>query len=605
MNIKASQRAVARSYFQHQRRVNPQYYDYLFLTLAVWLSLILYLGGLGFYLDDWNFLAVFTNSSDQSLLGLSRSIYSAQPWARMRPVQLLNLAWLYWVFGLNPLGYHITNALVLNVMVLLFYQTLLRLSQSRLLVVIVPLVYTLLPNYSTDRFWVAAFQANLSLALYFASFSLDLRALRGPSARFWRWKQLSVFCLLGSILAYEITLPLFLLNLLILWYRTHRLSCTQADNCVPKSTLVASSLVTLSGLILVTAFKVLVTERANTEAGVVNLLTSNIRRLLDFNYHYYDGVYGLNIKQAVAVNYVSYGFGLPRVVWRILHNYFDWSTLIVSAVLGLIIFFYLYGIIKHQEVELPGKGCWLKIIFLGLVVFALGYAIFLTTTDIRLATTDHSNRTNIAAAVGVAMTLVGGIGFVSGLLPPSFPRRIFFCVMVTLLCTSGCLIINTLAGFWTAAYSREKEILSDVHRNFPNLAFGSTLILDGFCPREGPAVVFRYNWDLEGALQTLYHDTSLRAAIITPRLDVEDEGISESLGGETIHYRYGERLLVYNVSREVIYPLIDAETARGYLQAFHPNYKAMPDPEEARRAFRTFNPDAINDCLELGRTRPH
>ncbi|MFP5261313.1 MAG: hypothetical protein ACLGJB_05340 [Blastocatellia bacterium] len=482
MNIKASRHAAAKSYFQRRRRVNPQNYDYLFLSLAVWLSLILYVRGLGFYLDDWNFLAVFTNSSHKSLLGLSRSIYSAQPWARMRPVQLLNLAGLYWVFGLNPLGYHITNAVVLNVTVLLFYQTLLMLGQPRLLALTAPLVYALLPNYSTDRFWVAAFQANLSLALYFASFSLDLRALRRPPARFWSWKLLSVSCLLGSVLAYEVTLPLFLLNLLVVWYRSHPLGCTRADSRVPKSTLVASSLVMLSGLVMVTAFKVLMTERANTEAGVVNLLTSNIRRLLDFNYRYYDGIYGLNLKQAVAVNYVSYGFGLPRVVWRVLNKYFDWSTLIMSAVLGLVVFAYPYYVIKRQGIELPGKGYWLKVIFLGLVVFALGYAIFLATTDIRLETTDHSNRTNIAAAVGVALTLVGGIGFASGLIPPGFPRRIFFCVTVTLLCMGGCLIINTLAGFWAAAYNREKEILCDVRHNFPNLPSGSSLIVDGFCP---------------------------------------------------------------------------------------------------------------------------
>jgi hypothetical protein len=112
----------------------------------------------------------------------------------------------------------------------------------------------------------------------------------------------------------------------------------------------------------------------------------------------------------------------------------------------------------------------------------------------------------------------------------------------------------------------------------------------------GPAVVFRYSWDLEGALQTIYHDPTLRADIVSSRLSVEEEGLSDSLYGEIFYYEYGDNLLVYHVGSKVIRPVINAETARYYFQAFNPDYKNVPDPEESRRAFGTFNPDPINVC---------
>src|SRR5215217_656960 len=139
VNLEKPRQMTAVFHFRNRGRVRPLYFDFLFLSLAVWLSLILYTHGLGFYLDDWNILAVFTNSGDSSPFTLFRSVYSAQPWARMRPVQLFNLSWLYWLFGLNPLGYHITNAVILNLTVLLFYLTLRELNQSRLLTLAVPL----------------------------------------------------------------------------------------------------------------------------------------------------------------------------------------------------------------------------------------------------------------------------------------------------------------------------------------------------------------------------------------------------------------------------------------------------------------------------------
>ena len=54
---------------------------------------------------------------------------------------------------------------MLIVMALLLSLTLRELGLPRSLVLATPLVFALLPNYSTDRFWFAAFGYILSIAL--------------------------------------------------------------------------------------------------------------------------------------------------------------------------------------------------------------------------------------------------------------------------------------------------------------------------------------------------------------------------------------------------------------------------------------------------------
>jgi len=87
----------------------------------------------------------------------------------------------------------------------------------------VVVVYASLPHYSTDRFWYAAAQANLSMTLYFFSSYCDLRELRSRGVRALAWKAGAVLALFASTLAYEVFMPLFLLNPVLLAFYRKRL----------------------------------------------------------------------------------------------------------------------------------------------------------------------------------------------------------------------------------------------------------------------------------------------------------------------------------------------------------------------------------------------
>jgi hypothetical protein len=527
--------------------------DCLFLGLVMLLSLILYVKGLGFYDDDWYLIEEFGRSQDQSLLGLVRGFDPGSSAAQIRPVSLTYYAALYSAFGLHPFGYHLVNAAVLIAGVMLFYIILRELSQNRLLSLAIAMVYGLLPHYSTNRFWYAAFEGNQSMALYFFSLYCDLRMLKARPAQLWLWKTLSVVGLLGSTLAYEVFLPLFFLNPLVVLYQKRQLDRTRSSSLLSQRKLAMLLGSNLIVLMLVIAFKVMVLHRFGKVPNPD--LINQVKNLVEWS---------------ITVSYRRYGSGLPRLVWRILHEYPNAPIFVLGGVLGLVIFGYLYRVARQSKAELPPWTNFSKLTGLGLVAFGLAIAL-LAMLRIGFSPAGPGNRTAIAAAVGVALSYVGILGWVCSILRPVQLRSLLFCVLIALLCSSGFLINDTIASFWTAAYRRQQVILADIQQHVPSLPAGSTLILDGVCPRNGPAVVFHSQWDLKGALTMKCHYDNIKAAVVTPNLRVREDGISTLMYGSEQLYPY-RQLFVYHFGRKVMFQLANAEEARRYFMEFDPDY---------------------------------
>jgi hypothetical protein len=162
---------------------------------------------LGFYSDDWWFLSVLARADGSSLDALYRAI---APEVSARPVQAAYLAVLYRMFGRSAPGYHAVNAIVFAAALIAVMLVLRRVGVPRRLAVAIPALFAVMPHYSTDRLWVAVFQANLSLALFAFATLLDLRAVES-ARRFIAWKLAGALALAGALMAYEIVGPLTLL----------------------------------------------------------------------------------------------------------------------------------------------------------------------------------------------------------------------------------------------------------------------------------------------------------------------------------------------------------------------------------------------------------
>jgi len=182
------------------------------------------------------------------------------------------------------------------------------------------------------------------------------------------------------------------------------------------------------------------------------------------------------------------------------------------------------------------------------------------------------NRINTAASLGVAIILVGCIRFLGSVVHAKEWRGVIESCLVAMLCATGFLINNTLASFWISAYQEQTEVLADIMQHFPSMPHGTTLVLDGVCPYKGPGVVFECFWDLGSALQLLYHDSTLKGDVVSPRLKVDERGLVTRIYSYTAYYPYSRNLMMYNYRRKVTERLIDAKTAGRYFETVNPTH---------------------------------
>jgi hypothetical protein len=557
--------------------------DAAFLSLIVVVSVIPYATGLGFYSDDWAFLGVLS-TSDQSLVGLWERQYEFNVSLRMRPTQVIYNAVLYALFGLMPLGYHMANMIVLAAMTVLLYMVLRELGFSRPIAVAISALYALLPNYSTDRFWFAASGYTLTMACCLLSLYGDLKAIRlHPLSVLLAWKLIALFGLLIAGFGYEIVLPLLVLNVVLLWFRARHLytgGLLERLGPIGSILFLGSNFVML---VIVVLYKAITAEGV----GLIGSIPFHIVRLF---------------VGSVLMNYGMHGLGLPYAA--------GWSAQVVagpvlamSVAVGLSIFGYLLLISRPGRDLLSSRGAWLRLGLGGLIVFGLGYAIFLTTGRILFSSTGIGNRTAIAGALGMAISVVAGVGWFSTLLPAAAVRRCF-AGLIAAICLSGFLVNNALAVSWTTAWPEERTVLQEIRAALPVLPSNSTLILHGVCPYVGPAIVYESSWDLAGALQVAYSDPTLKADVTTSNMVVEQYGLVTRIYGQKQIYPYGDHLFLYNYEQGRVVPLGDARAAVQYLGGRHPRLPNDCSGGSPGRGKEIFPVDHLYDALQARGFRP-
>jgi hypothetical protein len=532
-------------------RVAAVYLDSLFLFVIVFISAAPYLRDLGFYSDDWSFLAAMSAAAEPTVGATFAALYEDE--IRMRPVQVLTLATLFRLFGLEPLAYHLVNTTVLCAGVVLCYLVFRELRLPRDIALAVALLFGVLPHYSTDRFWVAAMQATLSMTLYHLGLYADLRATHSSPAGSWAWRAVAVAAMMGCVLAYEVWLPFFLLNVMLAYVQAGRSARAGGRRRPAAMRLPVLLGTTVLALLPVVLWKMRFATRL--EGLPLGQKVTSFAWLL---------------KGSAAVGYGEYGIGLPLVVVRILRRY---PSAVVSATalgVAVIVFLYMWRVMREATGRERSGAAALALVGAGFGVFFLGYTLFFFTQNGQYSAAGISNRVAIAAALGVALGWVGGIVAVALPISRQRPRDAVFAGGVAAAAGTSVLIVGTIGAFWNEAYRREERILADIRVAFPDLPRETTLILDGVCPYSGPAVVFDSSWDLSGALRILYGDSTIRADVVTPNLTVEEAGLKASLYGGRLVSEYPYRgLLLYHAGLRRRFALDDAETARRYFQTYN------------------------------------
>jgi hypothetical protein len=536
--------------------------DALFIATIMATSIAPYITSLGFYGDDWLFLKYQVTASQQTFDGIWRALWDNVPILRQRPVQMLALIWVYQGFGTDPLPYHVVNGVVLTLGIVYLGLALRALGLPRLLALGAALVYGLLPGYSTDRFWIASWMAVQSQSAFALALLLGLVAVRRHSRR-WLigWGAATLLALLCSLLAYELVLPLLPLGGALIWWRGRRHGWSRAW-------LGGFLAVHALGVIATVYYKSQVTIRASV-GGTLDLLPTIWRQFFKWDYGPYD--VGLNARRAVEIGYGDLGLALPRTAWGLADRYPSGGIILVALALGLMIAAYLGRAGAELADRWPAPKWWGGLILAGLLAFALGYAIFLTNTQMQLTIAGIGNRVAIGATLGVALALVGLLGWLALALPGRWRSR-GFTGAVALLCCCGFVTFATFGQFWGRAADEQRAILAAFQRHYPDVPPGATFLLDGACPYAGPAQVFESAWDFSSALAVAYNDPMIKADIVTPRLTVEPTQVTTIIYGAIgKQYPYGPQLIVYDYERNAAEPLTDYATAQRYFQRHNPD----------------------------------
>jgi hypothetical protein len=521
--------------------------DCAFLAAVIGITTLPYVRGLGFYYDDYSVLERLNAADDQSLLGLYHEI---RPLNGQRPLQSLTFAALYRVFGLDPLGYHVFNAILLVAVAWLLYLVLRELRLPRLVCVALALVYSALPHYATNRFWLDAFQITISGAFYLLSLYAGLRSLRARPAALPGWLALAVAAVAGSLFAYEVVFPLFALELGLLWWAARR---------SPRD-VAARRRITIGGLAAaIVAFGVvkatLVTEHGQNsyQIGFEDGLAHHLAYL---------------VSGSIKVNLGTYFLALPYVLWWIVRHRLSPADAGAATAAGLLTLGYVLWIARRDRDALVNGRHWLDCLRVGLVAFVLGYAVFLTNQRVLFRSAGIDNRVNAAAALGVAAILVGAIGWIATRVPRRW-RLTFFSVSAAFIVATGVLVIGALGGYWTSATRAQRSIVGSLQSTRQSLPSSSTVVLDGVCPEIGPAVVFGDQWDFGAALQLAYQDQSLAGDTAADglragakRLVVAATFLDRRF---TRRYAYGSGLFVYDFPRRTLHVVRDRDEANRYV----------------------------------------
>ena len=529
----------------------PRIADCVFLFGAIVFSALPYLFRLGFYADDWFYLSVLTQSSGHGLGASFRALSLADPNLIMRPVQLAYFVLSFKAFGLYALPYHLVNTAVLGLVTVLLYVTLTELRTGRGLAFAIAVVFGLLPHYSTDRIWFSSQQATLCMAFAFLGIYGLLRSVRTEGKHKTAWLVLAFLALALSILSYEVAFGIIAASLGVMgWvsYRDARASSHSALRSI--------------GGIACTALVLL----------LVIWVKSRIQKNVTYHHRFFTHLWGLiwhSIVQALQFNLWTYFLHMPVVLASLFrHSALSHAAAATAIVLFCVVTVYFWRMMRSSEIPTRRTSVWL--ILAGFVVFGLGYGLFLPSIETNFSTAGLANRVSIASALGAAIVQVAILSLACSVLKSKVARARMFALVLGIICGVNYLAVSGIAFFWADAASQQSLILKSVAANVGSRPKESVLLLDGFCPYSGPAIVFE-GYETGAAIGLTLNNFSLSGDVISPNMRFGEVAAETTAYGQPVgHYPYGNGLFVYNVQRQSLTPLLSKEAAISYLSAMNP-----------------------------------
>jgi hypothetical protein len=441
------------------------------------------------------------------------------------------------MFGQSAPGYHAVNAVVFAATLIAVMLVLRRVGVPRQLAVAIPALFAVMPHYSTDRLWVAVFQANLSLALFAFATLLDLRAVES-ARRFIAWKLAGALALAGALLAYEIVGPLTLLTCVLLIRHAKRRPRGDPDRRITLA--LAACAIDLAVMAATAIWKSGVSDRLGVAGGPIDHLMHWQRVLF----------------RQLLVFAGPYGGALPRTATTAALG-LSATGLIASVLVATITFVYLSRLPRDAAERRVTRA--IDVGTGGAMALALGVGVAAFSTHIGTHATGIGNRTAIVSSLGLAAMLAALLWPIGG--PRRWKRVDLFALAIALLILPFSIVSNRIARYWTDASAAQHRIVDAIAR--ADLEDADIVLLDDFCPYIGPGILFETSWDVTGMLR-LVRGGTMEGDVVALGSALTDVGIRTTAYNDSIDYRYGEGLSIFAVDQASVHRIPDRATAETY-----------------------------------------
>ncbi len=436
-----------------------------------------------FYYDDWANAAIATYPPKPGFWGVFEVF-----WQRtgFRP-----FAVPYTVVRLEVLGLHqhaqIAWAVFLAVLMsLALYRAFTELRFERIHAGLIAGLVLVFPFSDSTRLWTMTATASLVIALYLVGLVLALRGLE-ETARRTRvlYHAGAVACFMGAVSTYETVATVALASVVFYLLRT--------------TWRRALKLFTVDAIAI---GAVLVWELSQSKINMANSANGGAvsHARLIFNQ-------GLQILTKSGLP-----FGAP-------------SEALVLGLLGgaLVLGGLLWWRLPRADSARPELARWLLVVIGGLAFAGVAWAVYIPANPYYSPLTEGlGNRVNVVAAIGLVTAAYGvamlvGTLVVRGLRAPPRWSVAFGLVAALVLGVGYVRYVRTDESAWDLAARNEGIVLQTLRQQLPHPVADSTIFTFGHPNEVAPGVVvFASSWDLNGAVELLYHDPSLNAYPLRP-----------------------------------------------------------------------------------------
>ncbi len=467
----------------------------------------------GFIYDDWR------NSATMHFHGFGGLLHLHLEIAPRRPLGSLYFAVVFGVLGSHEHWQLALAAGLHTVVGLLLFVLLRALDLDRVSAGAAAALTLLFPYSDSTWLWASAGQLELCVGCWLLGMIFALLGLRSE-IHGWRWHGAALALYGSSILLYEETLLVVLLTgALYLLRAPSRVALRRWGADAVTSALCflffSSQLVKLGG------------GRDVHVALGVRATLHHMQTIAD---------QGLTVAVGALVP-----FGSPER-WAITA-----VVLVLIAGAGLVVRRTGDAAIRRDLVR------WLLVACAGALVAIAGWAM-LSAADAYYSPEQAGvgNRVNLLAGIGLPVLAMGLLGLVSTLTFAAVPHeRRWAGALLTLLITAVLAAaylnrVETDRGVWVQARRTQSFVLARLRQAIPPPPAGSTVIARGFGLYSAPGVpVFAASWDLDGAVELLWQDPSLRAWP-TPPGGLTCGGAGMSVAGINVNppASYGHTFLV-------------------------------------------------------------